>query len=210
MELAYLSRTDTLYPLALPSFLAGQAPERIATLGNLEILRERKLALFCSIKCPGDLILKSYDAARELRDAGVTIIGGFHSPIERDCLALLLRGRQPTIICPARGLEGMRLRSEFKKPLYEGRLLLLSPFGEKDRRINARLALRRNEFVVALADEVLTAYAEADGKTEMFCRKALEWRKPLFMFESKQHDGLLAAGAEIMNIEEFLRQQRSA
>lgn len=185
-------------------------PARIAALGNLEILSERKLAIFCSIKCPGDLILKVYDAARELRDAGITVISGFHSPMEKECLALLLRGRQPIVICPARGLEEMRMPAEFKKPLDEGRRLLLSPFGEKDRRINTRLATRRNEFVATLADEILVAYAEAAGKTESFCRKALEWRKPLFMFESREHESLLAAGAEFMNIEEFIKRRRSA
>jgi predicted Rossmann fold nucleotide-binding protein DprA/Smf involved in DNA uptake len=107
-------------------------------------------------------------------------------------------------------MEEMRMPEELKKPLDEGRLLLLSPFGEKDRRINVRLATRRNEFVIALADEILVAYAEAGGKTVSFCRKTLEWRKPLFMFESREHEDLLAAGAEFMNIEEFIKRRRSA
>lgn len=98
MELTYLSPADSLYPPALQSCLAGQALARIAALGNLKILGERRLALFCSVKCPGDLILKTYDAARELRDASVTIIGGFHSPMEKECLALSLRGRQPRAV----------------------------------------------------------------------------------------------------------------
>lgn len=201
MELTCLSPTDSLYPPALRSCLAEQTPARVAALGNLEILGERKLALFCSVKCPGDLILKTYDAARALRDAGVTVIGGFHSPMEKECLAMLLRGRQPIIICPARGLEEMRLPAEWKKPLDDGRLLLLSPFGEKDRRINARLASRRNEFVAALADEILVAYAEAGGKTERFCRRALGWKKPLFVFESKEREESLVAGAEVTSVE---------
>ncbi len=205
MELSYLSRTDALYPPALPLYLAGEAPARVSALGNLEILGERKLALFCSVTCPGDLILKTYDAARRLRDAGVTVIGGFHSPMEKECLALLLRGRQPIIICPARGLEKMRLPGELKKPLDEGRLLLLSRFEEKDRRVSARLAIRRNDFVAALADEILVAYAEAGGKTERFCRKALEWRKPLFVFESEGREDSLPAGAEIVNVEGLIR-----
>lgn len=107
MEIVYLNHSDTLYPPTLQLHLAGQAPARITALGYLEILSERKLAIFCSIKCPGDLILKVYDAARELRDAGITVIGGFHSPMEKECLALLLRGRQPIVVCPAHGLEEM-------------------------------------------------------------------------------------------------------
>lgn len=43
-------------------------------------------------KCPGTLILKSYDATRILRVSGRTIVSGFHSPVEKDCLDILLRG----------------------------------------------------------------------------------------------------------------------
>jgi len=32
-------------------------------------------------------------AARRMRDEGVTVISGFHSPIEKECLRILLRGK---------------------------------------------------------------------------------------------------------------------
>jgi hypothetical protein len=34
--------------------------------------------------------LKTYDLARDLRDADVPVIGGFHTPMEKECLRLLL------------------------------------------------------------------------------------------------------------------------
>ena len=49
------------------------------------------LPIFCSVQCPGDLILKSYDLARALRAHPITLIGGFQSPIEKEFLELLLR-----------------------------------------------------------------------------------------------------------------------
>jgi len=67
-------------------------------------LRAKKQALFCSRKYPGNLILKAYDLARSLRDAGTTVISGFHTPVEKECLRILLRGAQPLIICPARSI----------------------------------------------------------------------------------------------------------
>jgi len=72
-------------------------PGRIPALGNLDILRHNSTAFFCSSKCPGDLIVKTYDIAQILRDAGMTVISGFHSPMERECLTILLRGTQPVI-----------------------------------------------------------------------------------------------------------------
>jgi predicted Rossmann fold nucleotide-binding protein DprA/Smf involved in DNA uptake len=103
---------DPDYPPALTKYLGGSAPEVVSSVGNSGILRTRLMALFCSVRCPGDLIIKTYDLARSLHDAGVPVIGGFHSPMEKECLALLLRGKQPVILCPARCVDGMRLRAE--------------------------------------------------------------------------------------------------
>jgi hypothetical protein len=38
-----------------------------------------------SQKCPGDVILKTDDFARLVRESGTAIVSGFHSPIEKDC-----------------------------------------------------------------------------------------------------------------------------
>jgi hypothetical protein len=60
-------------------------------------------ALFCSARCPGRAILAAHDQAALWRDEGRCVVGGFHSPVEEECLRILLRGRQPVIVCPARG-----------------------------------------------------------------------------------------------------------
>jgi hypothetical protein len=88
------------------------APMQVSAIGNTDILHEKKLAFFCSVRCPGSIIIQTYDCMKALRDAGVTVIGGFHSPMERECLNILLRGTQPAIICPARSLENMRIKPE--------------------------------------------------------------------------------------------------
>jgi predicted Rossmann fold nucleotide-binding protein DprA/Smf involved in DNA uptake len=164
-------------------------------LGNLAILQRRLLGFFCSTRCPGEMILQTYDLARALRDAGVTVISGFHSPMEKECLALLLRGTQPVIVCPARSLERMRLPTVWKAPLAQGRLLIVSPFAGKQHRITADLARKRNEFVATLADEVFVAYAAPGSKTERFCHDVLAWGKPLLTLESDENAHLLTLGA---------------
>ncbi len=175
---------------------AGLDVRAVTARGDVGLLtRARLVALFCSVRCPGRIIVQTYDLARKLRDAGVAVIGGFQSPIEKDCLELLLRGKQPVIVCPARGLEAMRLPATWKAALDEGRLLLLSPFEEKMRRPTAELALARNEFAAALADEVLIAYAEPGGKTEAFARKVMSWGKPVLTLEGPENAGLVDLGA---------------
>jgi predicted Rossmann fold nucleotide-binding protein DprA/Smf involved in DNA uptake len=191
-----LGSSELLYPPALKRYLGDMAPKAITTLGNFDALYAQPVAaLFCSVKCPGDLILKTYDLARNLRQAGVAVISGFHSPMERECLDILLRGTQPVIVCPARSVEGMRVRPEHERSLEEGRLLFLSPFAEKQRRATVEMALYRNRFVAALADQIFVAYAEPNSKTEQFCREVLAWGKPLYTLESDANARLVALGA---------------
>lgn len=89
----------------------------------------------------------------------------------------------------------MRLPPEWKGPLAEGRLLLLSPFAEQDRRVTAELARERNALVAAIADELLIAHAEIDSKTEAFARTVATWGKPLLTLADDSNANLLALGA---------------
>jgi predicted Rossmann fold nucleotide-binding protein DprA/Smf involved in DNA uptake len=77
IEIVRVTVDGPFYPSALRRYLGDVTPRTIAALGNLDALHSRQvLALFCSVKCPGDLILKTYDLARNLRQAGVTVISG--------------------------------------------------------------------------------------------------------------------------------------
>ena len=194
MEIFQLKQGDLVYPSAWKKFLGDCHPEIITTMGNLDILNQKKLAFFCSIKCPGHLILKTYDLAQHLKEAGVTVIGGFHSPIERECLTILLRGKQPVIVCPARSIKGLRMRRGYIKPLEEGRLLFLSPFKESQRRNTVDTAMERNCFVAAVADAVFVAHASPNSKMEKFCHEVLKLGKPLYTFESEANSNLIEMG----------------
>ncbi len=196
MAIKSIDRSDVRYPSALGSHLGEQAPECIFALGDLDILRQKTVAFFCSVKCPGDLILQTYDLARELRDRGISVISGFHSPMEKECLSLLLKGKQPVIWCLAKRLTANRLPKEYAGPIADGRLLMVSPFGERIKRARQDIVLSRNEFVVALADQVFVAYAAPGGKIETFCKKVLGWSKPLLTFDSPSNSFLLAFGAQ--------------
>jgi hypothetical protein len=57
----------------------------IAALGSVTLLRSPLLALFCSIRCPGKLILETYDLARALRDAAVPIIRAVRCLVLASC-----------------------------------------------------------------------------------------------------------------------------
>jgi predicted Rossmann fold nucleotide-binding protein DprA/Smf involved in DNA uptake len=201
-----LERGEPAYPPGLADCLGEEAPPVLWSLGNLEVLQRRKLAMLCSVRCPGSAILQSYDLAHRLRQGSLAVAGGFHSPMEQEWLKVLLLGPQPTLLCLARGLEGMRLPSEYREPLQEGRLLLLSGFEPEERRVTAETALARNRLVAALADALFVAHAEPGGKTEKLCHQVLAWGKPLFTLEGGHNRDLLGLGARALAMGELVRQ----
>lgn len=178
MDPTVLRSSDAAYPVILRERLGEHAPRTLTALGNLSSLSESKTALFCSVRCPGDAILAAYDAARKLRDEGVTVVSGFHSPVEKECLRILLRGNQPVIICLARSLVKIRIPAEWRKALDSGRLLALSPFERRPRRPDTKSARQRNELVAALADEVLIVHAEPGGSIERISQLVNRWNVP--------------------------------
>ena len=206
MDAISLKKNNPNYLSALKKHLGKDAPNNITAIGNLDILRHKSTALFCSTKCPGDLILKTYDLAQILRDACITVISGFHSPMERECLTILLRGTQPVIICPARSINNMRINKEYKKPLKDERLLFLSPFDENQRRISAHRAHYRNLFVAAMSAVIFIAHAELFSKTEKLCRQILSWQNPIYTFQSDYNKNLIKMGARpirLKNVSEW-------
>ena len=201
MDTISLKKSDPNYPSAFKQHLGKDAPNDITATGNLDILSHNSTSLFCSTKCPGDLIVKTYDIAQILRDAGMTVISGFHSPMERECLTILLRGAQPVIVCPARSINNMRINKEYKKPLKDGRLLFLSPFDENQRRISAKSSHYRNLFVAAMSAAIFVAHAGPSSKTEAFCQEILSWQKPIYTFESDYNKNLIEIGARLVNMD---------
>ncbi len=168
---------DAGWPRRLGERLGAHAPAELHLLGNAYLLSKAKTAFFCSARCPGGAILRAHDQAAKWRDEGRCIIGGFHSPVERDCLRILLRGDSPVIVCPARGLP-KRLPPEWERPLASGRLLVLSCFPEKETRISTALARRRNEFVAALADEAWFAHIAPGGQSDRLTHRLTIWGTP--------------------------------
>jgi predicted Rossmann fold nucleotide-binding protein DprA/Smf involved in DNA uptake len=196
VEVIRIQKGDSHYPPGLRACVGEHAPATLRCIGNIELLKFEPLALFCSNKCPASLILQTYDLAKRLRETGRLVIGGFHSPVERESLNLLLRGNGPIIVCPARGLERMRIPAQYQAPLAQNRLLLLSPFPGKVRRADSRTATTRNGVVAGIAQNVFVAHAEPGSKTYRLCQDTVRWGKNLYTFEDVANRVLLELGAK--------------
>ena len=185
---------DPGYPESLRE-LRRSAPPQIQAVGNDSLLGRPGLAFLCSIQCPGDVILMAYDVARVLRDAGISVIGGFHSPMEQECLDLLLRGTQPVIVALARSVGGMRLPARWRSAIDAERLLVLSFCAQSVKRPTAESADFRNRCVAAIAEQVLVAHASQGGKVDALTRELLAGGRRVLTFRCSANAHLVELGA---------------
>ena len=85
-------------------------------------------------------------------------------------LHYLLKGKQPIIIALARGLKEI-LEPELRKPMKEGRLLIVTPFDKKVKRITEETSIIRNQTIIQIADEITIGYASSNGNLEKQLRE---------------------------------------
>lgn len=205
LNLQTITPDNLAYPTALKACAAFRTAPTLAAIGNLNLLQKPAIALFCSIKCPGDLILKTYDLAQALRDTEIPVISGFHTPIEQDCLTILLRGTQPIIHCPARSIHNMRLSPEQKQAIGENRLLLISPFNASYLRVTAELAEKRNEMIGAIAHTIFIPYAAPNSKTLAFAQRLIAAGKSVVTFDSSSNPLLQEEGIAGLGMDAIVR-----
>jgi predicted Rossmann fold nucleotide-binding protein DprA/Smf involved in DNA uptake len=98
--------------------------------------------------------------------------------VEKECLRILLRGKQPIIFCLARAMEKIRIPADWRGALDTGRLLVLSPFEKRPRRPTAESSNQRNELVAALSDEALIVNAKPGGSVTRISELLDRWKIP--------------------------------
>ncbi len=175
----------------------------IRVYGGAEIPDHPMVGLLCSRKCPGRLILDTYDLVGLFRRLGVTVISGFHSAMEEECLRILLRSPYPVVWCLARGLFKRipAKRAYCRLAIAERRLLVISPFKPEVDQANTRTAMVRNRVIADLATAVLVPHAEPNCKVEALIFELLAEGKPVYTFDHPENAAILARGAK--DISEF-------
>ena len=195
MNSRLISPSEQDYPRRVIRRLGEGAPSVLYVVGDASRLSTIELALLCSVSCPGSVIIKTFDAIRDVRDAGVVVVGGFHSPMERDCLHFLLRGSQNVVLSPAHGIEGLSVDSGEQAALNEGRLIAVSVFEADVLRATPEAAVRRNQFVAATADILLVPHAVPGGKVEREAQQAIARGQTVLTFDDRENSHLVAQGA---------------
>lgn len=135
------------------------------TWGNKDILKLENTAFLCSQKCPANVVLKSYDWAKEQRESSNCIVCGNHSQIEKDVFDILFKGKQPLILVLARGMK-TRWEQELVKAVEQDRLLVISPFDKTVKRVTRETAEKRNRKILEISDRIIVGHKAKGGQLD--------------------------------------------
>lgn len=136
----------------------------LKAIGDLNNLNQNLLGIMCSQSCPGDLVLKGFDAVKQIRDQCITVVSGFHSSMEKDIFEILLRGSQPIIHCLSKAIETYRIPKELLPRIESGQLTIIAPdFPITEKRITKNSSEICNKLVIDICDQVLIIHAHEGG-----------------------------------------------
>jgi len=124
-------------------------------LDNQKHLNAYKLGFLCSSRVSSRAILPCYDWATTL-PSGSVVVSGFHSPIERDILQMLLRTGHSVVMVLARRLYST-IPLEWQKAIDEQRMLIISTAPEASR-VGRLAAQQRNEYIAQVSDHLVFGY----------------------------------------------------
>ena len=129
----------------------------ITTLGNTELMQREKVAFFASSKTASLSVMPALDWATEVaKREDITVCSGFQSPLERDILPYLLRGKCGIIVALNRGLY-KKIPEQYRVAYRLGRILFVSLQSEKTTRPSRAAAERRNQYLADIADSLVFA-----------------------------------------------------
>ncbi|OPX36888.1 MAG: hypothetical protein B1H12_06125 [Desulfobacteraceae bacterium 4484_190.2] len=160
--------------------------------GHLDIIKKYPvIGVLASGNAPGPVVWESYQFFYALRDADVTIAGGWHSPLEKGILDALIEGKANVAFFAAKGLKARGFQQKFKLLDRTSRGLMISPFPDSITKINGTEGPRlRNELLAAISDVLLIPYIKPRGKLFHMLKAERSFLKKTFVLNHIENDKL--------------------
>ena len=196
---------DSSYPDRLRQRLRNRAPKRIGGIGNAELLQGKLVGILSSRTLAAGILLKAKYVLQEFLALGpnVRFAGGWQSPMERECLELLLTRRANVVYCLPYHIQGFKPSGPLADALEAERLLVLSRDSQK--RPSRASNERRNRLVWALSDALLVLHAPGRSGTSRMASEAVSAGVPVFLPEHADHEFLFSDGARPAAIDAIIK-----
>ncbi|MCK4359760.1 MAG: hypothetical protein KAW92_13670 [Candidatus Cloacimonetes bacterium] len=178
--------------------------KQIFLLGNEQLLQKKKVGIFVSRAIPLNIIIPAEKLILTIAELPNIFISGWHSPFERRILKKLLLGEKEVIFFTPKGIKNQSIYSYLKKPLNNGKLLIISLFLDKHE-ITLKNSIKRNEMITKMAEHNLFVFISKSGNLDKMFSKLSKQKKPLILNHSTNSYFLHKGNAiDIDNFREIL------
>lgn len=149
-----IASTDPTYPQRLKERLKENAPAVLYGCGDAAILETGGLAVVGSRNATPALLKYTEHIGQLAAHAKQTVVSGGARGIDQASMQGALQADGKAVGMLADSLERAALNREYRSPLMEGRLVLVSPY-DPLAGFNVGNAMQRNKLIYALADAAL-------------------------------------------------------
>ena len=130
-------------------------------LGNEDLLDRYLVAFFASREYSEEVAQRAVQWAEEICQTDKVVISGFHSPLEKKVLTILLEHKHPVALFLGRAMY-KRIPAEYQEAIDEGRMLIDTVRDFERHSWNS--AQTRNWYVAGIADEIYFAPFDETSK----------------------------------------------
>ncbi len=191
-----LSPQDASYPRAVREALGAKAPA-LHVMGNTALLNLSGIG-FCGSRHASEKGLKvAADCAEQVAQAGLIVISGNASGVDRTAHHAALAAGGTTILVLPEGICHFRIRRDLADVWNWERALVLSQFNPNEK-WQAWRAMARNEVIIALSGSMVVIEAGATGGTLDAGLRTLASGKPLFVAMYEQMDERAPGNAKLL------------
>ncbi|MBD3225155.1 MAG: hypothetical protein GF313_10530 [Caldithrix sp.] len=162
-----------------------------ATRGNVELLSQKKLAVFTSKNTPKTLYPFAERIFSILCRQELALAGGWQSPLEKRLFRQIPPSpRTHCIHYLAKDINSVYLTKEQNYLLEENRLLVIAPH-TKQQRISRQTIEQRDSLIFSQIKNILFLYIRTDGRLNRYFVQLLQMQYNLFVLDHPLNDSYL-------------------
>lgn len=179
-DVKFLLMPDAHYPVELKKSLSTNTPPILSYIGNLNLLKKKKVGFSGSRKVSEKGITITQDCIEQLSKKDISIISGYAAGVDFEAHYNALANGGTTIIVLPEGINNFRIKKELKNIWDWDRVLVISEFKPNEPWMTNR-AMQRNNTIIGLSDIMVVVEAGETGGSYDAGLKTLSFNKFLFV-----------------------------
>jgi predicted Rossmann fold nucleotide-binding protein DprA/Smf involved in DNA uptake len=153
------------------------------TVGNVELLSQKKIALFASKNAPDELDPAANELADKLFQLPLAVASGWQSPLEKSVYQRFNNKCTANIIhYVAKDINQFKPTEKQQKWITQNKLLIISP-ELKEIRTSASVVDKRDRLIFSQNKKILFLYIESKGRLEKYFKELSQLNFQLYILE---------------------------